>query len=82
MKFKKLKNFFRFFGKSTPRRHSEKKKKGAESAPETEEFERCVICGELTCIPVSMPVDWRENYELGFGQICAKCARKHRETEK
>ena len=82
MKFKKLKKFFRFFGKATPRRHSEKKENGSESGPEPEEFERCVMCGELTCIPVSMPVDWRENYELGFGQICAKCARKYRETEK
>ena len=44
--------------------------------PKTEEFERCVICGELTCIPVSLPIDWRENYEIGCGQICAECAKK------
>ena len=47
-------------------------------APKTEEFERCVMCGSLTCIPVSMPVDWRENYEIGLGQICADCAARHR----
>ena len=48
------------------------------NAPNTEEFERCVMCGALTCIPISMPVDWRENYEIGLGQICAECATRHR----
>jgi len=46
----------------------------------TEEYERCVMCGALTCVPVSMPVDWRENYEIGLGQICAACAKKQREA--
>ena len=41
------------------------------NTPKTEEFERCVVCGALTCVPISMPVDWRENYEIGRGQICA-----------
>lgn len=50
------------------------------NAPKTEEFERCVMCGELTCIPVSMPIDWRENYEIGMGQICAECAKKQRKA--
>ena len=48
--------------------------------PNTEEFERCVMCGALTCGPVSMPVDWRENYEIGCGQICAACAKNQREA--
>jgi len=26
-----------------------------------------------------MPIDWRENYEIGLGQICAACAKKQRE---
>lgn len=42
-----------------------------------EEFERCVICGELTNIPISTPIDRRANYEIGIGQICSECARKH-----
>ncbi len=50
------------------------------NAPVTEEFERCVICGNLTCIPLSMPIDRRENYEIGLGQICAECAKKEREA--
>lgn len=49
------------------------------NTPNTEEYERCVMCGKLTCVPISMPVDWRENYEIGCGQICAECAKKQRE---
>lgn len=48
--------------------------------PKTEEFERCVICGALTCIPVSLPIDLRENYEIGCGQICAECAKKQQKA--
>lgn len=44
------------------------------NGPVDEEYERCVICGSLTSVPVSMPIDWRENYEIGFGQLCCKCA--------
>ena len=47
-----------------------------ENATLSEEFERCVMCGAITNVPVSMPIDWRENYEFGFGQICAECAQK------
>ena len=50
------------------------------NTPNTEEFERCVMCGALTSVPISMPVDWRENYEIGLGQICAACAKKQREA--
>ena len=50
------------------------------NTPKTEEFERCVVCGALTCAPISMPVDWRENYEIGLGQICAECAKQQRKA--
>jgi hypothetical protein len=49
-------------------------------APIKEEYERCILCGQVTCIPVSMPIDWRENYEVGLGQVCAECAKKQREA--
>lgn len=39
-------------------------------------FERCVICGAATPIPTSMPIDWRDHYEIGCGQICMECAKK------
>jgi hypothetical protein len=43
---------------------------------EAEAYEYCALCGAQTSVPVSMPVDWRENYEIGFGQLCVKCAGK------
>lgn len=39
-----------------------------------EACERCVICGALTDVPVSTPVDWRKNYVPGCDQLCAGCA--------
>ncbi len=50
--------------------------KAEPGAPEG--FERCALCGRLTPIPVSMPVDWREDYEMGFGQICIYCKKAMR----
>lgn len=45
-----------------------------------EEFEKCVICGKVTNFLVSMPIDLRENYEIGLGQVCVDCARKQQEV--
>ena len=42
--------------------------------PHAEKYERCVLCGAITTIPISTPVDQRENYEIGMGQLCADCA--------
>ncbi|MBR5315006.1 MAG: hypothetical protein IKU45_06315 [Clostridia bacterium] len=50
--------------------------------PETEEFERCIVCGKLTSIPTSMPIEYRENYVVGCGQICDECAKKQQEDVK
>lgn len=49
-------------------------------APIKEDYERCILWGQVTCIPVSMPIDWRENYEVGLGRVCAECAKKQREA--
>lgn len=65
-----------FFSKAEMHQHPQKKNDSAENISVTEEFERCVLCGELTGVPVSMPIDWRENYEIGIGQVCAQCAKK------
>lgn len=46
----------------------------------TEKFERCIICDAMTNVPISMPIDWRINYEIGCGQICAECAKKQRKA--
>lgn len=39
------------------------------------EYEICAFCGAVTDVPILTPVDMRENYEIGFGQLCQKCAR-------
>ena len=75
--FDKISSFFR---RSTIYQQTEKIE-STDKTPATEEFERCIMCGKLTCIPISMPVDWRENYEIGLGQICAECAKKEREAK-
>ena len=46
---------------------------------DAEKFERCILCGAITYIPISMHIDWRENYEVGCGQLCVHCAKKQRE---
>ena len=81
MKNKIFDKISKFFKKSATYQQTKKEIASTEKAPSTEEFERCVICGKLTCVPISMPVDWRENYEIGLGQICAECAKKEREAK-
>lgn len=75
MKIKVITKISQFFG-GTLCQHSKKEAESVNNTSNTEEFERCVMCGALTCIPVSMPIDWRENYEIGVGQVCAECAKK------
>lgn len=70
-----------FFGEGTPCQPSKKEVDSVSEAPIKEEYERCILCGQVTCIPVSMPIDWRENYEIGLGQVCAECAKKEREAK-
>ena len=81
MKNKMFDKILSFFRKPTTYQQSKKEIDSVDKTPVTEEFERCVICGKLTCIPISMPVDWRENYEIGCGQICAECAKIDREAK-
>ena len=71
---------FQFFGGGTPCQPFKKEAGSVSEAPIKEEYERCILCGQVTCIPVSMPIDWRENYEIGLGQVCAECAKKQREA--
>lgn len=68
----KILNYFREHSVSIKKKEAE----GVKRSPKTEEFERCIICGALTCVPISMPINFRENYEVGCGQLCAKCAER------
>ena len=37
------------------------------------EFEKCIICGELTNVPKDLHISRREHYVEGAGQLCQKC---------
>ena len=76
MKSKIFAKISELFGERESYQPSKNKTENVNNTPNTEEFEHCVICGELTCVPISMPIDCRENYEIGIGQLCAKCKRK------
>ena len=39
-------------------------------------YEKCVLCGAETKIPVTTPIEGREDYIQGCGQLCASCRRK------
>lgn len=38
--------------------------------------ERCVLCGQPTGIPAELPVDRRDCYVEGAGQLCRRCWQK------
>jgi len=42
----------------------------------TEPRELCALCGRLTSVPMSTPIDLRNYYEPGFGQLCAMCYKE------
>lgn len=47
-----------------------------ENSHQKEEFERCAVCGQLTTVPVSLPIEFRENYEVGLGEVCEGCRQE------
>ena len=40
------------------------------------EVEHCVVCGKLTEYRKDTPIDKRERYVEGAGQLCHECYRK------
>lgn len=53
----------------------DKRKRKTKPTPESI-YERCVICGELTTVRIDTPIEFRDCYEIGLGQICYSCHRK------
>jgi len=37
------------------------------------EYECCALCGKITDVPVSLPIEFRDYYIEGFGQLCYNC---------
>ena len=40
------------------------------------EKEVCVLCGKITDIHISMPIEERKYYVLGVGQLCRECHKE------
>ena len=76
MKHKILIKILQFVFGHLPHQHPKKEANSVNNTPNTEEFERCVMCGKLTSIPVSTPIDFRDFYEVGCGQLCSSCYMK------
>ena len=45
------------------------------------EMEYCALCGEPTGVLKSTPIEFRNNYVYGAGQLCYKCANEIRIEE-
>lgn len=78
MKTKIMTKISRFFSGMLCR-HSEKAVEGGALAV-TEQFECCVMCGAITDVPVSTPIERRQNYEIGCGQLCSECSKKQKKA--
>ena len=48
--------------------------KEIEEKEEKEEKEKCVVCGKETQYFRNTPIDKREHYVEGVGQVCEECA--------
>ena len=44
-----------------------------EKCPAEQAVEYCVLCGKATGVLQTCPVDRRENYIIGGGQLCRSC---------
>lgn len=44
---------------------------------QTDGYEICVLCGTVTPVRTSEPVELRKDYVSGVGQLCRMCAMQH-----
>ena len=72
MKSKLLDQLFHYFKNEAPTTDRE----DTDADSPQDEFELCVMCGKVTDVPITMPIDQRENYEVGCGQLCTLCIKK------
>lgn len=76
MKERMFNRLSRVLNKSTQNQLIQEENRDRQNTPEVEKFEHCILCGRITKVPTYMPIELRENYEVGCGQICDECARK------
>ena len=63
--------------KVNPNNNRHEKPRQDDPLSRQEEFECCAVCGTLTGVPVSLPIEFRDHYEVGFGQLCVNCYREY-----
>ena len=49
---------------------------GHRANPSKGPYERCVLCGRETDVPTDLPIDRRDHYIEGCGQLCRNCWKK------
>lgn len=76
MKSNILKKLFGFFSFCSFKKIFLDKRSKLRNTIKAEQFERCILCGVLTDIPISTPLEFRENYEVGCGQMCYSCHQR------
>ena len=57
-------------------REAQRKRSRAESGQTAGAREKCVLCGGETPYLRTVPIDRREGYLEGAGQLCAACCRE------
>ena len=45
------------------------------------DYERCVLCGNLTNVKKNTPLEYRPHYVIGAGEICEECAEQLKEND-
>jgi len=50
-----------------------------ENKNETQETEKCILCGEDTGVPKTLHIDFRDCYIEGAGQLCISCYKETQE---
>lgn len=44
--------------------------------PKKTEYEICACCGKVTKVKKSTPIEFRDNYIEGAGQLCVQCVKE------
>lgn len=47
----------------------------------TSSYELCVLCNKITSVSKDTPIESRDYYIIGAGQLCSECYQKVEESE-
>lgn len=52
-----------------------------QKSEDNSKYEMCIICGAVTSVDKTTPIDKRPDYLPGAGQLCRKCAGENSDDE-